>query len=166
MNRSVVCNVPGMSTTDSTCSADASADSLTEKIIGCAMTVHRALGPGLLESVYRDCLIIELATEKLRTECDKPVPLSYRGQPVSDLKLDLLVEGRVIVEVKAVSQLHPVHQAQVLTYLKLTGHPVGLLMNFNTTTLRAGLKRLVHPDLYVKKKEAASRSVECCDRSP
>jgi GxxExxY protein len=69
---------------------------------------------------------------------DKPVPLSYRGQQVSDVKLDLLVEGHVIVEVKAVSQLHPVHQAQVLTYLKLTGHPVGLLMNFNTTTLRAG----------------------------
>ena len=126
-------------------------ESLTEQIIGCAINVHRALGPGLLESVYRDCLLIELTTEKLRAECDKPVPLSYRGQQVTNLKLDLLVEGRIIVEVKSVSQLHPIHQAQVVTYLKLTGQPVGLLMNFNTTTLRAGLKRLVHPDLYVKK---------------
>jgi iron complex transport system substrate-binding protein len=80
------------------------------------------------------------------------VSLSYKGERIGgDLKLDLMVEGRVIVEVKAVERFHPVHLAQVITYLKLTGCPVGLLMNFNTTSLRAGLKRLVHPDLYVKK---------------
>jgi iron complex transport system substrate-binding protein len=85
------------------------------------------------------------------------VSLSYKGERIGgDLKLDLMVEGRVIVEVKAVERFHPVHLAQVITYLKLTGCPVGLLMNFNTTSLRAGLKRLVHPDLYVKRSISSS----------
>lgn len=85
-------------------------------------------------------------------ESERRVSLTYRGQSVGDnLKMDLLVEGCVIVEVKAVDSIHPVHLAQVITYLKLTGCPAGLLMNFNVTSLRAGLKRLVHPDLYVKK---------------
>ena len=130
---------------------------LTERIIGCAITVHRALGPGLLESIYRDCLVIELLAEHVRVQCDVPVPITYRGQRVgSDLKIDLLAEGCVVVEVKSVAAIHPVHSAQVITYLKLTGHPVGLLMNFNTTSLRAGLKRLEHPDLYLKKQLSSS----------
>jgi GxxExxY protein len=130
-------------------------DALTERIIGCGMEVHRALGPGLLESVYRDCLVIELRAQNLRVEAERPVTIHYRGQPVwPNLRLDLLVEGRVIVEVKAVEHIHPVHQAQVITYLKLTGSPAGLLMNFNSTTLKRGLRRLVHPDLY--RKEALS----------
>ncbi len=101
-------------------------DELTHRIIGAAIEVHGVLGPGLLESVYQECLTVELR------QCD-------------------LVEGRVIVEVKAVEGLHPIHQAQVVTYLKLTGYPAGLLMNFNSIVLRSGLRRLDHPDLYVKK---------------
>jgi GxxExxY protein len=130
---------------------------LTEKIIGCGITVHRVLGPGLLESIYRECLVIELLSQNVRVQCDIPVPVTYRGQRVgTDLKLDLLVEGCVVVEVKSVAAIHPVHSAQVITYLKLTGHPVGLLMNFNTTSLRSGLKRLDHPDLYLKKQLSSS----------
>jgi GxxExxY protein len=126
-------------------------DSLSERVIGCAITVHRALGPGLLESIYRECLLIELKVEGIRAEPERRVSLMYRGQPVSgQLKLDVLVEGSLVVEVKAIERLLPVHQAQVITYLKLSGYQVGLLMNFNATTLRAGLKRLEHPDRYGK----------------
>ena len=123
-----------------------------ENVIGCAIEVHRILGPGLLESVYRECLIIEMRREHLRVDIERHVPLDYKGQRISSgLKLDLLVDDCLVVELKAVECLHPVHLAQVITYLKLTGCPAGLLMNFNATTLRAGLKRLTHPDLYVKK---------------
>ena len=130
----------------------ADVEALTEKVIGCAIEVHRTLGPGLLESVYRECMIIEMRGEHLSVESERHVPLEYKGQRIKGrLKLDLLVEGCVVVELKAVDNLHPVHLAQVITYLKLTGHPAGLLMNFNSTTLRAGLKRLDHPNRYVKK---------------
>ena len=130
----------------------ADVDALTEKIIGCAIEVHRTLGPGLLESVYRECLILELERKGLRVDSEKYVPLDYRGQRItSGLKLDLLVEGTVVVEVKAVERSHPAHRAQLITYLKLTGCPAGLLLNFSATTLKAGLKRLDHPDLYAKK---------------
>ncbi len=130
----------------------ADVEALTEKVIGCAIEVHRTLGPGLLESVYRECMIIEVRGEHLCVESERHVPLEYKGQRIKgQLKLDLLVEGCVVVELKAVDNLHPVHLAQVITYLKLTGYPAGLLMNFNSTTLRAGLKRLDHPDRYVKK---------------
>ena len=138
---------------------DEQLDALTEKIIGCAINVHDALGPGLLESVYRDCLAIELRAENLRVLCEEHVGLSYRGQPVADgLKIDLLVEQQVIVEVKSVERLHPVHQAQVITYLRLTGCPAGLLMNFNAVSLKAGLKRLEHPDRYVRGRKPGSTS--------
>jgi GxxExxY protein len=130
----------------------ADVEALTEKVIGCAIEVHRTLGPGLLESVYRECRIIETRGEHLCVESERHVSLEYKGQRIKGrLKLDLLVEGCVVVELKAVDNLHPVHLAQVITYLKLTGYPAGLLMNFNSTTLRAGLKRLEHPDRYAKK---------------
>ncbi len=97
-------------------------------------------------------MIIELRREHLRVESERPVPFDYKGQRLSGgLKLDLLVEDCVVVELKAVECLHPVHQAQVITYLKLTGYLAGLLMNFNSTTLIAGLKRVDHPDRYVNK---------------
>ena len=128
-------------------------DQLKEVIIGCGIEVHRTLGPGLLESVYRECLLIELRKQNLPAVCEQQVPLVYKGTPLSGvLKLDLLVDNRVVVEVKAVERYHPVHLAQLVTYLKLTGHPAGLLMNFNVTTLKAGLRRADHPDLYVKQK--------------
>ena len=127
-------------------------EELTEKIIGCAIEVHRILGPGLLESVYRECLIIEMRRQHLHVDNERHVPFDYKGQRISGaLKMDLLVNGRVVVELKAVERLHPIHLAQVITYLKISGCPAGLLMNFNTTTLRAGLRRLDHPDRYVKK---------------
>jgi GxxExxY protein len=134
-------------------------DELTELVIGCAIAVHRALGPGLLESIYRDCLVIELTLAGLEVSVEYRVPIEYRGQRVrDDLKVDLLIDGRVIVEIKAVDRLHPLHQAQVITYLKLTGCPAGLLLNFNTPSLRAGLKRLDHPDVYAEKLAAKRAS--------
>jgi GxxExxY protein len=134
-------------------------EALTEKIIGCAIEVHRTLGPGLLESVYRECLISELLAERIHFESELQIPLEYKGRRIgSRLKLDLLVEGCIVVELKAVDYLHPVYLAQVITYLKLTGYPAGLLMNFNSTTLRAGLKRLDHPDRYARKKSGAEDS--------
>jgi GxxExxY protein len=127
-------------------------DELTHKIIGAAVEVHSTLGPGLLESVYQECLGVEFRRRELRVERERHVPLDYKGERIETrLKLDMLVEGRVIIEVKAVDALHPIHQAQVVTYLKLTGLPAGLLMNFNSIVLKSGLKRLDHPDLYVKK---------------
>jgi len=128
-------------------------DALTEKIIGCAISVHRTLGPGLLESIYRHCMVIEIRARGLRVETERRIGLTYRGQRVpNNLRLDLLVQDSVVVEIKAVDRIHPVHLAQVITYLKLAGHPVGLLLNFNVTSLRAGLKRLTHPSVYVKKR--------------
>jgi GxxExxY protein len=127
-------------------------EELTEKIIGCAIEVHRVLGPGLLESVYRECLIIELRRQGLRVESERCLHFDYKGERISGaLKLDLLVNDCVVVELKSVESLHPVHSAQVITYLKISGYPAGLLMNFNSTTLKAGLRRLDHPDRYAKK---------------
>ncbi len=127
-------------------------EELTEKIIGCAIEVHRVLGPGLLESIYRECLIIELTRQGLRVDTELSLNLEYKGEPIRQrLRLDLLVNTSVVVELKAVESLHPVHSAQVITYLKISGYPAGLLMNFNSTTLKAGLKRLQHPDRYARK---------------
>ena len=93
-------------------------EALTEKVIGCAIEVHRTLGPGLLESVYRECMIVESRGEHLCVESERHVPLEYKGQRIKgQLKLDLLIEGCVVVELKAVEHLHPVHLAQVITYL-------------------------------------------------
>ncbi len=97
-------------------------------------------------------MIIEMRREHLRVDSERHVTIDYKGQPIGGgLKLDLLVNDCIVVELKAVERLHPIHLAQVITYLKLTGCPAGLLMNFNSTTLKAGLRRLDHPDLYVKK---------------
>ena len=126
-------------------------ESLTERVIGCAIEVHRALGPGLLESVYRDCLLIELREAGLKVDHERRVAIAYKGRPIAGgLKLDLIVDERLIVELKAVERLIPVFEAQTITYLKLTGCPAALLINFNAETLKAGLRRLKHPDLYKK----------------
>lgn len=130
---------------------DTEIEPLTKKIIGCAINVHRALGPGLLESVYQECLLIELKDAHLGVESDRHIAFEYKGHRIrGELRLDLLVEDCIIVELKSVERFHPVYLAQVITYLKLTGCPVGLLFNFNTTSLKAGLKRLDHPDRYQK----------------
>jgi GxxExxY protein len=132
-----------------------SIDDLTELVIGYAIAVHTALGPGLLESIYRDCVVIELVANDLLVEVERRVPVIYREQRVrDDLRLDLLIDGRLVVEVKAVERLHPIHQAQLVTYLKLSGFPAGLLINFNAMSVRAGLRRCDHPDIYAAKKQA------------
>jgi len=123
-------------------------------IIGCAIEVHRTLGAGLLESVYTECLQRELRACGLFVERERLVPIVYKGERLQAvLKVDLLVERCVVVEVKAVEQLAAVHEAQVITYLKLSGCPAGLLMNFNSVLLRNGLRRLDHPDRYAMKQK-------------
>ena len=117
---------------------------LTYAIVGAAIEVHRHLGPGLLESAYEECLCRELVLRGLRVERQKPLPLSYKGVKLDcGYRMDLVVEDRVLVEVKAVEALAPIHEAQVLTYLRLAGVRVGLLINFNVSVLKQGLTRLV-----------------------
>lgn len=114
-------------------------------IIKAAIAVHRELGPGLLESVYQACLLAELKAMKLQAEEQVAVPIVYRGEKLTNnLRIDLLVENRVIVEIKAVEELHPIHTAQLLTYLKLADKKLGLLINFNTTKLIDGLERVMN----------------------
>ena len=118
---------------------------ITESIIGAAIEVHRALGPGLLESAYEACLTFELAQRGLKVEQQKPLPVVYREVKLDcGYRLDLLVEEVVIVEVKAVDRLMPIHQAQLLSYLKLSGCKVGLVINFNVKVLKDGIRRLVN----------------------
>jgi GxxExxY protein len=127
-------------------------EDLTEQIIACAIRVHNTLGPGLLESIYQRCLVVELRAASLHVETERYVPVLYRGSVVGPpLKLDIVVAGVIIVEVKAVQSIIPVHHAQVISYLKLTGCPVGLLINFNVPLLKNGIRKVVRPDLYKKK---------------
>ncbi len=119
-------------------------DTLTELIIGAAIQVHRELGPGLLESTYETCLCHELSLNKLKIERQKIIPIFYKGIRLdAGYRLDLVVEDQVIVEIKAVSELLPVHEAQLLSYLKQVGGGRGLLINFNVKLLKHGLRRLV-----------------------
>lgn len=119
-------------------------DTLTEKIIGAAIQVHRELGPGLLESTYEECLCYELIQNNLKIERQKLVPLVYRGVKLeSGYRLDLVVEDQVIVEIKSVSELLSIHEAQLLTYLKQNGGGRGLLINFNVDLLKNGVRRLI-----------------------
>ena len=115
---------------------------ITEKIIGCAIEVHRYLGPGLLESAYEECLVYELQKAGLKAERQKPVPVIYKEIKLDcGYRMDVLVEGQVIVELKAVDAFSPVHEAQILTHMKFADKPVGLLINFNVTLLKNGIKR-------------------------
>ena len=117
---------------------------ITDTIIGCAIEVHRHLGPGLLESAYEECLCYELLRAGLKVERQKALPVVYKEIRLDcGYRLDVLVEGCVIIELKSVEVLNPVHEAQVLTYLKFSGKEVGLLINFNVTLLKHGLKKYV-----------------------
>jgi len=117
-------------------------------VVDSAIAVHRKLGPGLLESVYERCLDIELAKRELKVARQIALPIHYDGQRIdAALRIDLLVDDKVIVEFKAVEQLLPIHEAQLLTYLRLSGRHLGLLINFNVPQLRHGLKRLVNSPL-------------------
>ncbi|MDE2952742.1 MAG: GxxExxY protein [Chloroflexota bacterium] len=116
---------------------------ISYKIIGAAIEVHRTLGAGLLESVYEDALCIELDLQNIKYERQKLIELEYKGRRISNLVPDLIVENSVIVELKSVQTLEQIHTAQVLTYLKLTNLRTGLLINFNVTVLKDGIKRIV-----------------------
>ena len=119
-------------------------DELTEKIIGLAIEVHRSLGPGLLESVYEECLCLEAKRANLTFKRQVPLAIMYKGlRPNCGYRLDLVFADRIIVEVKATEKLMPVHKAQLLTYMKLAGCQVGLLINFNVAHLRHGIQRVV-----------------------
>jgi len=117
-------------------------DPLTERIIGCAITVHRALGPGLLEATYEEAICIELEDKGLRFSRQVSVPITYRGRLSGEYRPDLVVEETVVVEIKSVERLIGLHQAQLLAYMRILGLPVGLLLNFNGETLRSGVRRL------------------------
>jgi GxxExxY protein len=118
-------------------------DQLTQRIIGCAIEVHRHLGPGLLESIYAAALAAELEFQKIAFKQQVSVPIEYRGRILGEYRLDLLVENAVVVELKSVERFDPVFEAQLLTYLKLTKLKTGLLINFNSRLLRDGIKRFV-----------------------
>jgi GxxExxY protein len=115
---------------------------LTESIIGCAIEVHRELGPGLLEAIYEEALCIELTDAGLKYQRQVPFPIQYKGRALGEYRLDLIVGDIVIVEIKSVERMLPLFEAQLLTYLRATGKKVGLLMNFNSRLLRDGIKRL------------------------
>jgi GxxExxY protein len=119
-------------------------DKVTEQIIGAAIEVHRQLGPGLLESTYEVCLKYELAERGLSAEAQKALPVVYKELLLEQgYRIDLLVENSVVVELKAVDAITDVHKAQVLTYLKLSGHKIGLLLNFNVKLLKNGIHRFI-----------------------
>ena len=119
-------------------------NNLTGQIIGSAIEVHKALGPGLLESAYEECLCRELDLRHIDYNRQKPIPVGYKGVKLDcGYRIDLLVGGLVILELKSVDRLEAVHEAQILTYLKLTGLRVGLLINFNVPVLKDGIKRLI-----------------------
>jgi GxxExxY protein len=117
---------------------------VTGTVIGAAIEVHRALGPGLLESAYEECLCRELSLRKIPFERQRSLPVKYKGVSLDcGYRLDLLIADQVVVEVKAVEKLLPIHEAQLLTYLRLGGWKVGLLLNFNVPVLKQGIRRLV-----------------------
>jgi len=119
-------------------------DLLTERIIGLAIEVHRQLGPGLLETAYEECLCFELKQSGLTVQRQVPLPIVYKSVRLEcGYRLDVLVERQVIAEIKAVERLLPIHEAQMLTYMKLSAIRVGLLLNFNTAVLKDGIRRLM-----------------------
>jgi GxxExxY protein len=117
---------------------------LTRRVIGCAIEVHRTLGPGLLESVYEACLCQELTWAGIAHARQQKLPVIYKGDHVDcDLKIDVIVEQSLVLEIKSVQQILPVHEAQLLTYLRVSGFPLGLLLNFNEETMKQGIRRRI-----------------------
>jgi GxxExxY protein len=115
---------------------------ITKKIIGCAIQVHKQLGPGLLESAYEECLSFELLNCGLNIKRQQPTPLVYKNVKLDcGYRIDIIVENLIIVELKVVEELNPVHEAQILTYMKFANKPLGLLINFNVLVLKEGIRR-------------------------
>jgi GxxExxY protein len=118
---------------------------ISKIIIGCAIEVHKQLGPGLLESAYQECLFYELKQKGLKVDKEKPMPIVYKEVKLDHgYRIDLLVENKVVIEIKTVEKLHEVHTAQVLTYLKLGNYKLGLLLNFDVSLLKNGIKRIIN----------------------
>jgi len=119
-------------------------EALSRRVIGLAIEVHRELGPGLLESAYEQCLVHELVAHGIRCAAQVPLPVTYKGTKLDcGYRMDIVIEDQLLVELKSVEMLQKIHEAQVLTYMKLAKLPIGLLINFNTTLLKNGIKRLV-----------------------
>ncbi len=119
-------------------------DQLSDRVIGVAIEVHRQLGPGLLESAYEECLCYELQSRGIPYFRQVPLPLQYKGVHIEcGYRMDIVVDGKLVIEVKSVERLLPLHEAQLLTYLKLSGIKTGLLLNFNAVLLKHGIKRMV-----------------------
>jgi GxxExxY protein len=118
-------------------------EAIVTQTIGCAIRVHKAMGPGFREGLYQDAIRIELRRSNLSWTNEQWVTVEYCGEPLRSQKLDLVVEGIIVLELKAVDRLHPVHEAQILSYMKAARLPVGLLMNFNSTWLRGQIRRFV-----------------------
>ncbi|NUM79375.1 GxxExxY protein [bacterium] len=116
---------------------------ITEKIIGCGITVHKNLGPGLLESIYESALCIELEESGLGFERQKSIPVIYKNKSIGEFRADLIVENQIVVELKSVERMDPVFHAQVLSYMKLGDYKLGLLINFNSKMLKDGIKRFI-----------------------
>ncbi len=119
---------------------------LSGQIVNAAMNVHRELGPGLLESVYQACLVVEIESQRIKVQSEVPQPVMYRGREVATagFRMDLLVEDEIIVEIKSVESVRAVHKKQLLTYLRLSKMPLGLLINFNESLLKNGITRVVN----------------------
>ena len=118
---------------------------VTEQVIGACIEIHKQLGPGLLESAYEECLCYELSTAGIRFERQKPLPVKYKSVNLDcGYRLDLVIEGKIILELKTVEHLLPIHEAQLLTYLKLSGLTLGLLINLNVPVLKNGIKRIAN----------------------
>jgi GxxExxY protein len=126
-------------------------EALAKQTVHAALAVHRALGPGLLESVYQQCLAIELSLSGVAVEREKILPVIYRGHPIETAyRLDLIVGGKLLVELKAIEAIAPIHEVQVLTYLKLLKLPLGLLINFNVPLIKDGISRILNLDFQTE----------------
>jgi GxxExxY protein len=126
------------------------ANKITEQVIGAAIEVHRTLGPGLIESTYETCLVHELHARNIAFERQRELPLIYKGLRLeAGYRLDLVVENADVVELKSVEALLPLHAAQLISYLRLSGLPLGLLINFNVVTLKEGIRRVINKNLVM-----------------
>jgi GxxExxY protein len=135
-------------------------DQITRRIIGAAIEVHKTVGPGLLESAYQACLAFELRERGLKVEEQLPLPVVYKNVRLDcGYRIDLLVESEIVIEIKAIETLAPIHEAQLLSYLRLSGKRVGLLMNFHVRVLKDGLKRIVNkfPDSAISAYSAVNQ---------
>jgi len=118
-------------------------ETMAQEVIGCCLEVHKELGPGLLESVYPRAVAMELEDRGISFEMEKPLRVNYRGRLLCHQRLDMFIDGRLVLELKSVEMLHPIHVAQVVSYLRLTQSRLGLLINFNVPNLKQGIRRIV-----------------------